>query len=57
MIKTSFQVQLEAAEQWDRWVVELKINLKMIAGEQGIPLSYVIRENDAPDQRKRDTWE
>ena len=29
----------------------------MIVGAQGIPLSYVIRENDAPDQTERNTWE
>ena len=50
MITTIFQVQLEAAGQWDRYVVELEINLKVIVGAQGITLSYVIRENDAPDQ-------
>ena len=42
-IKTSFQVQLEAAWQWDCWVVELESNLKIIVGVQGIPLSYVSR--------------
>ena len=29
----------------------------MIVGAQLIPLSYVIRENNAPDQIERDTWE
>ena len=29
----------------------------MIVGAQGIPLSYVIRENNAPDQTECDTWE
>ena len=38
-------------------MVELASNLKMIVGEQGIPLSYVMRENDAPDQTERDNWE
>ena len=33
LITTSFQVQLVAAGKWDRWLVELKINLKMIVGE------------------------
>ena len=37
--------------------MELESNLKMIVGAQGTPLSYVIRENDAPDQTDRDTWE
>ena len=54
--KISFQVQLKAAEQWDRWVMELENNLKMIVGAQGISLSYLIRENDALDQIERDTW-
>ena len=49
MIKTSFQVQLEAAGKWDCWKVELEINLRMIVGAQNIPLYYVIRENYAPD--------
>ena len=30
---------------------------KMIVGAQGIPLFYIIRENDTPDQIERDTWE
>ena len=57
MIKTSFQVQLEASGKWDCWVVELESNLKMIVGSQGIPLYYVISENDAPNQTERDIWE
>ena len=28
----------------------------MIVGAQGIPLSYVIRYNDTPDEKERDTW-
>ena len=38
-------------------MVELDSNLKIIVGAPGIPLSYIIRENDAPDQTERDTWE
>ena len=49
LIKNSFQVKLKASGQWDRWVVELESNLKIIVAAQVIPLSYVIRENDAPD--------
>ena len=37
--------------------MELESNLKIIVGAQGIPLSYVIRENDTPDQTERETWE
>ena len=57
MIKTRFQVHLEASGKLYRWLVDHESNLKMVAGEQGIPLSHVIRENDAPDQTDRDTWE
>ena len=57
MITTSFQVQIEAARQWDSWVVELESNLKMIVGAQGIPLSYVIRDNNAHDKTEHDTNE
>ena len=37
--------------------MDLEKNLKMIVGAQGITLSYVIRENDAPDQAESDIWE
>ena len=57
LITTSFQVHLEASGQWDCWVVELESNLKMIAGVQGIPLYYIIRENDAPDHTEHSTLE
>ena len=55
LIITSFQVQLEAAGKWYCWVVELESNLKMIVGAQGIPLSYITRENNTPDQTECDT--
>ena len=57
MITTSFQLKLKAARKWDRWLVELENNIKMRIGAQGIPLSYVIRDNDTPDQTERDTSE
>ena len=57
LITTSFQVQLKASGQWDLWVVDVESNLKIIVGAQGIPLSYVIRENDTTDQTERETWE
>ena len=37
LITNIFQIYLEASRQWDRWVVELESNLKMIVGSQGIP--------------------
>ena len=57
LITSSFQVQLETATQWDRWIVELESNLKMIIGSKGIGLSYIIRENDDPDLEERATWD
>ena len=49
LITSSFQVQLELATQWDRWIEELESNLKMIIGYKGIALSYIIREHDDPN--------
>ena len=42
LITAALQVKLETANQWDRWVVELESNLKMIIRAKGISLSYVI---------------
>ena len=56
LITTRSQVQIKASGQWDCWVLDLEINLKMISGVQGIPLSYVIRENNASDKTEH-TWE
>ena len=36
--------------------MELESNQKIIIGAQGIPLYYIIRENNAPDQTERNTW-
>jgi hypothetical protein len=57
LITAAFQVQLETANQWDRWVIELESNLKMIIGAKGVGLSYDLRENDAPDLTEQETWE
>ena len=56
LITTSFQVHIESAGQLDSRVVYLKSDLKMIVGAQGVPLSYVIRNNNEPDQTERDIW-
>ena len=56
LITTPFQVQLETATQWDRWAIELEINLKMNIGANGIALSYVIREDDDPNLADQETW-
>ena len=38
-------------------MVELESKLKIILGAQGILLSYLISENNAPDKTEHDTWE
>ena len=57
MITTAFQVKIETETQCDRWIIDLKSNLKMIIGENGIAFSYVIRKNDAPELTTQPTWE
>jgi hypothetical protein len=57
LVTTVFQVKLETATQWDRWIIELESNLKMIIGANGIALSYVIRQDDTPDLSEQDTWD
>ena len=49
LITAEFQVKLDTANQWYRWVVELKSKLKIIIGANGIVLPYVIRKYDTPD--------
>ena len=49
LLTNNFQVKLESADQWERWLIELQSTLKMIIGTKGIALDYVIRQNDMPD--------
>ena len=49
LLTNNFQVKLEAADQWERRLIELQSTLKMIIGTKGIALDYVIRQNDTPD--------
>ena len=44
LLTDNFQVRLEAADQWERWLIELQSTLKMIIGTKGIALEYVIRK-------------
>ena len=57
MINKEFQVMLKSREQWERWSVDLETTLHSIIGTQGVPLSYIIRENDAPILAGLATWE
>ena len=38
-------------------MVDLESKIKIIVGAKSITLSYVIRENNAPDQTECNTWE
>ena len=38
LLTNDFQVKLESADQWERWLIELQSTLKMIIGVKGIAL-------------------
>ena len=57
LIGADFTVQLKTRHQWERWLLELKTTLGAIVGAKGIPLTYVIREDDAPNLIGHATWE
>jgi hypothetical protein len=57
MVNKDFQVQLKSRAQWERWSVDLETTLHSIIGTQGVPLSYIIRENDNPVLDGLATWE
>ena len=57
LLTNYFQVKLEAADQWERWLIELQSTLKMIIGTKGIVLDYEIRQNDMPDLSNQANWE
>ena len=42
LLTNNFQVKLEAANQWVRWLIELQSTLKMIIGTKGIVIDYVV---------------
>ena len=53
-LASKYSPKLPGNETVGWWI--LRANLKKIVEAQGIPLSYVIRENDAPDQTEFYTW-
>ena len=57
LLTNNFQVKLEAADQWERWLIELQSTLKMIIGVKGIALDYVIRQIYTPDLSDQANWE
>ena len=57
LITTEFYAKLKNRNQWERWSTELKSTLDGIIGMVGIPLSYVIRENHAPNINGHTDWD
>ena len=57
LLTKDFEAKLEAADQWERWLIELQSTLKMIIGVKGIALDYVIRQHDTPYLSNQSNWE
>ena len=57
LVTNEFVVKLKNSAQWERWKVELKSTLSSIIGAKGVPLSYVIREDDDPQDDPDFTWD
>lgn len=57
LIASEFVLKLKNRSQWERWSVELKSTLNSIIGSKGIPISYVIRENQDAELDGHATWE
>jgi hypothetical protein len=49
LIKSSDPGKLKKNKEWPPWSRSLKNYLSTILGQDGVPLSYVIRENEDPD--------
>eukprot|EP00980_Cylindrotheca_fusiformis_P022724 scaffold9646_cov133-Cylindrotheca_fusiformis.AAC.7 len=48
-LATTFNSKLKGQAQWEGFEDKLKLTLGLILGVDGVPLSYVIRENDEPE--------
>ena len=48
-LDSTFNSKLKSTAQWEKWNEELESTLSQIIGVRGVPLSYVIRENDDPE--------
>ena len=46
-LDSSFDIKLKSSVQWQKWIEELDTTLSQIIGVKGLPLSYVIREEEA----------
>jgi hypothetical protein len=54
LIKSSDPGKLKKNKEWLQWSRSLKNYLSTILGQDGVPLSYVIRENEDPDYEGED---
>jgi hypothetical protein len=48
---------LKSSAGWEGWMVAVEAALTLAYGSKGVPLSYVIRENKAPQPDGHATWE
>ena len=50
---------LKSSAGWEAWMVSVETALTLAYGSKGVPLSYVIREQEAPDLNGfgQITWE
>ena len=46
-LDSTFNTKLKSASHWEKWLEELNITLCQIIGVRGVPLTYVIHDNDA----------
>jgi hypothetical protein len=48
---------LKSSAGWEGWMVAAEAALTLAYGSKGVPLSYIIRENEAPQPVGHATWE
>ena len=48
-LDSEFNVKLKSTVQWEKWYEELQATLGQIIGVRGVPLSYLIREDETPN--------
>ena len=47
-LDSTFNTKLKSTVQWEKWLEELHTTLGQIIGVRGVPLTYVIREEETP---------
>jgi hypothetical protein len=48
---------LKSSAGWEGWMVAVEAALTLACGSKGVPLSCVLRENEAPQPNGHATWE